>query len=80
MLAILAVVYFRRLNPVWIVIVPVIGGIAVGVCFMIAGQRADHAAICVETPTAESDVSPAVGLRPTSVVLLYDSAIARFQT
>jgi Ni/Fe-hydrogenase subunit HybB-like protein len=41
-------------SPLWIVIVAVIGGIAVGVCFMIAGQKADHAAICVETPKAEA--------------------------
>jgi hypothetical protein len=50
--AIVAVAYTRRVNPMWILIVPVVGGIAVAVCFMIAGQRADHAAISVETSAA----------------------------
>lgn len=67
-LVIITVAYIRRLNPMWILIVPIIGGIAVGVCFMIAGQKADHAAISVETPKAEPHVSPDVGSRPTSFV------------
>lgn len=50
--AIIEVLYIRRSNPMWILIVPVIGGIAVGVCFIIAGQRADQAAISIETPGA----------------------------
>lgn len=52
-ITILAVVFVRRSNPMWIFIVPVIGEIAVGACFMIAGHRADRAAISVETPKAE---------------------------
>jgi flagellar basal body-associated protein FliL len=51
--AILALVFVRRSNPIWILILPIIGGIAVGGCFVIAGHRADHAAISVETPKAE---------------------------
>lgn len=49
-LATVAVAFLRRLNAMWILIVPVVGGIALGGCVMIAGQRADHAAISVETP------------------------------
>ena len=45
--AILAVAYSRRFNPIWIVIVPVIGGLAIAVCVMIAGHQADRAAISV---------------------------------
>lgn len=52
--AIVAAAYIRRLNPMWILIAPAIGGIAVAACFMIAGHYADHAAIAVETPTASS--------------------------
>jgi hypothetical protein len=48
----IAVAYVRRLNARWFLIVPVIGGIAVGGCLIIAGVRADHAAIIVETPVA----------------------------
>lgn len=51
--AILALVFVRRSNPMWMLILPIIGGIAVGVCFVIAGHRADHAAISVETTKAE---------------------------
>jgi hypothetical protein len=50
--AIVAVVYIRRLNPMWVMIVPIIGAIAVAVCFMIAGQKADHAAVSVEPSAA----------------------------
>ena len=72
--AIIAVAYVRRVNPMWILIVPVIGWIAVAVCFMIAGHYADQAAISVETPKAESHMSPDVGSRPTSFVFARISA------
>jgi hypothetical protein len=51
---IVAVAFIRRLNALWIFIVPVIGAVALAVCFMIAGHRADHAAISVETPPPSS--------------------------
>jgi hypothetical protein len=81
--AIVAVAFIRRLNPMWILIVPVIGGIAVGVCFIIAGHQADHAAISVEIPaatTAESTVSPEFRSRPTSIVFARDPARSPVQT
>jgi xanthine/uracil permease len=57
--AIVAVTFIRRLNAAWILIVPIIGGIAAGVCLLIAGQKSDHAAISVETlHAAESIFSP----------------------
>jgi hypothetical protein len=56
-LAVLAVAFVGRLNPMWLLIVPVLGGIAVGVCIVLAGHRADHAAITVETPPAHSAAS-----------------------
>src|SRR5277367_1901249 len=37
----IAVVFVRRLNAMWILIVPIVGGLAVGACVLIAGQRAD---------------------------------------
>jgi hypothetical protein len=52
--AIVAVALIRRLNALWIFIVPVIGAIALVVCFVIAGQRADRAAISVETSPSTS--------------------------
>lgn len=52
MLAIVAVAYIRRLNPTWIMLVPAIGGLAVGGCLIVAGQRADHAASAVEGSAA----------------------------
>jgi hypothetical protein len=55
--AIVAVAFIRRLNALWILIVPVIGAIAMAVCFTIAGHRADHAAISVETPPSTSAAS-----------------------
>jgi hypothetical protein len=81
--ALVAVAYIRRLNPMWILIVPVIGGLAVGVCFMIAGHYADKSAISVETqaaPTSESVMSHDFGLRPTANVLLRNSARAPVQS
>jgi hypothetical protein len=63
--AVIAVAFIRRWNAAWMLVAPIIGGIAVGVCFMIAGQRANHAAVSVETsaaPTAELMV-PAAGAR-----------------
>jgi len=56
--AIVAAVYVRRLNPMWIMIVPIIGALAVAVCFMIAGQKADQAAVSVE-PAGAMAASPA---------------------
>jgi hypothetical protein len=61
---VVAVAFIRRWNAAWILVAPIFGGIAVGVCFMIAGQRADQAAISVETsaaPTAELMMPAAVG-------------------
>jgi hypothetical protein len=55
--AIVAVAFVRRLNAMWILIVPIVGGLAIGACVMIAGQRADHAATTVETPPAHSAAS-----------------------
>jgi hypothetical protein len=52
--AVVAVAVIRRMNALWILIVPVIGAIALAGCFMIAGHRADHAAITVETPHSAS--------------------------
>ena len=46
----MTVAYIRRLSPMWILIAPTIGGIAIAGCFMIAGQRADHAATSVKHP------------------------------
>ena len=54
---IIAVAIVRRLNPMWILVVPILGGVAVGVCLVIAGHRADHAAISVETPAPASAAS-----------------------
>lgn len=46
------VAYIRRLNPMWIMIVSAIGGLAVGACFIAAGQRAEQAAIDVQNSAA----------------------------
>ena len=62
-LAIVAVAYIRRLNPMWIMLVPVIGALAVGACLIVAGQRADHAANAVEGLAA-------VGALPNASCLL----------
>lgn len=43
-LAFLAVAYANHLKPMWILIIPVIGEIALVVCFVIAGRHADQAA------------------------------------
>jgi hypothetical protein len=52
--AIVAWAFIRHLNPMWILITPIIGGIAIVMCLVIAGQKADHAAI-----RSKSTVSPA---------------------
>lgn len=73
---IMAAVFFRRLNPMWILIVPIIGGITVGVCLIIAGHQADEAAISIErsaAPKAEP-MSLELRSRPTSVVFTRISA------
>jgi len=56
-LAVLAVAFVRRLNPMWVLLVPILGGIATGLCVVLAGHQADHAAISVETPPAHSAAS-----------------------
>jgi len=48
------VALLRRRKLWWIVPVPIVGGIAIGVVMIIAGQRAEHAAITVERPAATS--------------------------
>ena len=53
----IAVAFIRRLNPMWILVMPILGGVAVGVCVVLAGHRADHAAISVETPASASAAS-----------------------
>lgn len=53
----LAFVFIRRSSPMWILIVPIIGGIAIGGCFLIAGQRADKAATSVETPKPSASMT-----------------------
>jgi len=44
--------FIRRSNPMWMLFVPVVGDLAIVVCFIIAGQHADQAAISVEKPAA----------------------------
>jgi hypothetical protein len=61
-LVIVAVAYVRRLNPMWIMIVPAIGGLAVGACLIIAGQRADRAAVAVEKSAVHASVAHSLGL------------------
>jgi NO-binding membrane sensor protein with MHYT domain len=46
--AIVGVAFIRRSNPMWILIVPAIGGLGVAGCFMSAGHYANMAAISVE--------------------------------
>ena len=46
--ALVAVAFIRRSSPLWFLMVPVIGELAIAICFTIAGQRADSAAIAVE--------------------------------
>jgi hypothetical protein len=43
-LAVLVVAYLRRLHPAWALIAPIIGGVAVAVAMVVAGQYADDAA------------------------------------
>ncbi|MGH3971199.1 MAG: hypothetical protein ACRDTV_24620 [Mycobacterium sp.] len=50
-LAIMAVAYIR-FRPMWVLIAPIIGGIAIAVCVIIAGHHADRAAISVEAAVA----------------------------
>lgn len=50
--AVVAVVYLRRFHPIWVLIVPVIGQIAIAVCFVIAGHQADKAASSVASTVA----------------------------
>lgn len=50
----IAVAVVRGMNPVWIPVIPIVGGVAVGVCLVLAGHRADGAAAVVETPPATS--------------------------
>jgi len=52
--AIVAVALMRGLKPIWLMILPVVGQIAVAGCFIIAGHRADQAALTVETPPSHS--------------------------
>lgn len=49
----LGVAYARRLNAFWILAVPIVGGLAIGACLLIAGRQADHAAATVEAPPAK---------------------------
>jgi hypothetical protein len=50
-LALIVIAVVRRLNPLWLLLIPVLGGVAVGVSLVLAGHRADHAAVSVETPS-----------------------------
>jgi hypothetical protein len=42
----------RRLSALWILIVPIVGGLAIGGCLILAGHKADAAAVSVEKPAA----------------------------
>jgi hypothetical protein len=46
--AVVAFAFIRRSNPMWMLFVPLVGDLAIAGCFIIAGQRADQAAISVE--------------------------------
>jgi hypothetical protein len=75
--AIVAVVFIRRLNPMWILIVPAIGGLAVAGCFMAAGHQADKAAMSVEVtaaPRAAAAIGHDSGSRSTVLVSECNSA------
>lgn len=71
--AAIAVATVRGCNRLWFLIIPVVGGLGIATCFLIAGQRADKAAISVETPKANramsSDCSP--GCRGQQVQIRY---------
>jgi hypothetical protein len=56
-LAFIAIAAVRRLNPWWILLVPALGGVAVGVCLVVAGHRADAAAVSVEMPSQSGSAS-----------------------
>lgn len=51
--AVVAVVFVRRLHPAWVLIMPIIGELAIGVSLVFAGHFADKAAISI-TSTAVS--------------------------
>jgi hypothetical protein len=51
-LAAIAVAATKSLNRFWFLIIPVIGGLVIAICFLIAGQQADRAAISVEPSSA----------------------------
>jgi hypothetical protein len=61
-LALVIVGYSRRLNPMLILVAPAVGGLAIGVCLIVAGQHADRAAVAVENSAALSS-SPATKSR-----------------
>jgi hypothetical protein len=80
--AIVGVAFIRRSNPMWILIVPAIGGLAVAGCFMIAGHYADKAAISVETRAAfgVEPMSPELRFRSTSIAFTRSYARPPTQT
>lgn len=67
MVAVVAVAYIRRLNPMWILIAPVIGGLAIAASFMIAGRYADHAATTITTDDGPQ-AAPASAIRKLPVI------------
>jgi len=54
--AVIVVALIRHLNPLWIVVAPIIGGLAVGLSVLAAGQRADRAATAVENSAAARSI------------------------
>lgn len=60
--ALVIVVYVRPRSRAWILLIPALAGLGIGLCMVVAGQRADKAAISVETPKADrpliDDLSP----------------------
>jgi hypothetical protein len=51
--ALVIVVFVRRRSPAWILLIPALAGLGIGLCMVAAGQRADKAATSVETPKAD---------------------------
>lgn len=51
------VVYVRRASPAWILLIPALAGLGIGVSMLLAGQRADKAAVTVENPKAEQSMT-----------------------
>jgi hypothetical protein len=47
--ALVIVVFVRRRSPAWILLIPALAGLGIGLCMVAAGQRADKAATSVET-------------------------------